>query len=151
MKLYEDKISQIIQDTCYKTGFLLIEYIVRHINKKMYIEVFIDNEKGITLEDCSTLSHKLKAEIDNEEEYANLDYKLEVSSPGTQRSLKYIEQYSKHINRKFEIQYNNNEEIIKYKGKLLQVSGDNLTFEIDKEIFVINIKDIKTAKVLISI
>ncbi|MBN1638083.1 MAG: hypothetical protein JW866_03895 [Ignavibacteriales bacterium] len=151
MSILKDKISSIIENTCSKSGFLLIDFVVQHINRKMYIEIYIDNEKGITLDDCSSLSRLLKSEIESDEDFVSLDYKLEVSSPGTKRSLKFIQQYPKHINRQFEVHYQNNDELIKFKGKLVKVNEDNLTFELAQENIVINIKEIKTAKVLISI
>ena len=76
-------------------------------------------------------------------------YRLDVSSPGTDRPLIYLKQYSKHIDREFEVSYTSAEKKKKLKGKLISMNGEQLTFFTDKEI-EINFNDIIKAKVLIS-
>lgn len=51
------------------------------------LQLFIDGEKGITLDDCSAVS-RLAGEVLEERDPIPHEYKLEVSSPGLFRQLK---------------------------------------------------------------
>jgi ribosome maturation factor RimP len=50
------------------------------------VRLFIDNEQGVTLEDCARVSHQVSGVLDVEDPIAS-DYSLEVSSPGADRKL----------------------------------------------------------------
>jgi len=79
----------------------------------------------------------------------NSAYRLDVSTPGVNRPLKYLEQYKKHINRKFEVRYKSGENKKSIAGKLVKIENDNLYFYSGREL-TIKFKDIIKAKVLVS-
>ena len=139
------KIEEIVQSL----GFLLIESNIRGDNHLKIIEVFIDGEKGVSSEDCANVSRVINEAI-QVEDLIERSYRLDVSSPGVDRPLKYISQYPKHINRKFEIIFKDGEEEKKLVAKLIRVEGDNLYFEEKKSEYKIGFGDIVKAKVLIS-
>jgi len=60
------------------------------------LRIYIDNEKGIDVEDCATVSRQVSAVLDVEDPLPG-EYVLEVSSPGIDRPLFYIEQYQQYI------------------------------------------------------
>ena len=80
----------------------------------------------------------------------NLKYRLDVSSPGTDKPLKFLSQFPKHINRKFEVSYTSNDETKKLSGKLIKVEGDTLVFLSNQNEISINFNNIKKAKVIVS-
>lgn len=139
------KIEEIVKSN----GFFLIDLIQRGDSHLKIIEIFIDGEKGITTVDCSMLSRQINEAIEIEN-LIDSSYRLDVSSPGVDRPLKFLEQYPKHINRKFEIIFNEGEASNKIIAKLLRIEGDQLYFGAGKSEYKININDIITAKVLIS-
>ena len=60
--------------------------------------VYIDHEKGITIDDCSDVSHQLSGVLDVEDPIKG-NYHLEVSSPGLDRPLfeeKHYDQFAGH-------------------------------------------------------
>lgn len=140
---------QIFEEIVTSNGYLLIDLNLRGDNRLKIIEVFIDNEKGITTDDCTLISRALNDKIEKDN-LINSNYRLDVSSPGIERPLKYLVQYQKHINRKFEITYKIENEKKKITGKLLSINDDNLYFEVKNEEIKINFNDIINAKVLIS-
>ena len=77
-------------------------------------------------------------------------YRLEVSSPGVDRPLKFLKQYPKHINRNFEIVYKSGETENKFTGKLISIERDELNFNSSGKDILIKFNQITTAKVLIS-
>lgn len=130
-------------------GYLLIDTVFRGDNHLRIIEVYIDNDKGITADDCTVVSRALNELIESQD-LIGTSYRLDVSSPGIERPLKYLVQYGKHVNRKFEVSYNSDGVEKKLTAKLIRIVSDDLFFA-DKEIEIkINYKDIIKAKVLIS-
>ncbi|OGU58813.1 MAG: hypothetical protein A2V66_01785 [Ignavibacteria bacterium RBG_13_36_8] len=143
------QIFEKFRDTVNPLGFILIDISYRGDDKNRIIEVFIDNDKGITSQDCATVSMRLSTLL-QEENLVESNYRLDVSSPGVDRPLKYLQQFPKHVNRKFEVRYLEGEEIIKFSGKLVNVEGDYLTFTDGKNERRINFNNIQKANVLIS-
>src|SRR5690554_5012944 len=64
-------------------GYELVDF--ESTPKGRLLRVFIDIERGITVDDCATVSNQLSRVLEVE----NVDYdRLEVSSPGLDRPLK---------------------------------------------------------------
>ena len=114
------------------------------------MEVFIDGEKDISARDCADVSREINSELENLPAAGN-DYRLDVSSPGVDKPLKFLKQYPKHINRNFEVSYKLSNDTKKLTGKLIKVENQDLTFltKDNKEI-IINFNNIKKAMVIIS-
>lgn len=148
MDAIKEKILKIVQNSISGTEFFLIETNIRGDQRKRIIEVFVDSAKNISADDLAELSRKINDVLSEDEEVGN--YRLDVSTPGVERPLKFIEQYPKNINRNFEIEYNFGDEIKKLKAKLVSVNGNELTFNDGKNEFLINHNQIIKAKVLIS-
>ncbi|MGE5435951.1 MAG: ribosome maturation factor RimP [Syntrophothermus sp.] len=149
MNTLNEKIRSIALNTAEKNGFFLIDLIVRGSEQNRVFEIYIDGEKNVSAEDCALVSREINTELS--EMLPNAKYRLDVSSPGVERPLIYLKQYHKHINRKFEVDYKLGEQVIKMKGKLLNVDGENLTFETDKkQEVIVNFNNITKAIVIIS-
>lgn len=128
---------------------LLIDLVFRGNEKNPIIEVYIDSADKITPDLCAKVSRKITELLDSSEILNN--YRLDVSSPGVDRPLKFIQQYPKNVGRNFEIQFLDENEMKQHKMKLSRVEGSDLYFESEKEVLKINFNQIKSAKVLISL
>ncbi|AFH48349.1 Hypothetical protein IALB_0637 [Ignavibacterium album JCM 16511] len=148
MEAIKEKILKIVQNSISGTEFFLIETNIRGDQRKRIIEVFVDSAKNISADDLAELSRSINEILSEDEEVGN--YRLDVSTPGVDRPLKFIEQFPKNINRNFELEYNFGDEIKKLKAKLISVNGSELTFSDGKNEFLINHNQIIKAKVLIS-
>lgn len=148
MDLIKEKILEIVKNSLSGSDFLLIDAIVRGDQRKRIIEVFVDSAKTISADDLAELSRKINDVLSENEEIGN--YRLDVSTPGVDRPLKFIDQYPKNINRNFELEYQFENEIRKIKARLVAVQGNELTFNDGKNDFLINYNQIIKAKVLIS-
>lgn len=140
---------QKIEELVSSLGFLLIEINLRGDNRQRIIEIYIDNEAGVSIEDCSRVSRKMN-EVIEEEKLIESNYRLDVSSPGTDRSLKFLLQYPKHLNRKFEVEYLDGETPKKFVGKLIRIENEDLYFQENKNELKISFNSITKAKVIIS-
>lgn len=138
-----------IEEIVTSQGFLPIEIVIRGDNHLRIIEIFIDSENAVTAEDCSLISKLLNDEIDKEN-LIDSNFRLDVSSPGVDRPLKFLIQYKKHINRKFEISYLEQNETKKITAKLIRIDENKLVFGDNKTEQVIDFSNITKAKVLIS-
>jgi ribosome maturation factor RimP len=144
----KQQINNRIEEIVKAHGFILVDLVLRGDNHLRIIEIFIDGEKGITALDCANISRDLN-EIIELEKLVESNYRLDVSSPGVERPLKFLIQYFKHLNRKFEIEYNEGE-VKKMTAKLVRIEGEDLFFALQDAEYKINFKSITNAKVLIS-
>ena len=143
VKNIKDTVASVVEGN----GFFLIDIILRGNENNRVIEIYIDGEKDISAEDCAKVSRELNSIIESQN-LIESNYRLDVSSPGIDRSLIFLKQYPKHINRKFDVSYIQNNETNKLTGKLLDVSGENLTFLSNNKQIIINFNNIKKAKVI---
>ena len=142
-----ENICEIAQQVAEQNNLFLIDLIVRGSESSRVLEVFIDGEINITADECALVSREISKRIDEKELLKS--YRLDVSSPGVDRPLIYLKQYPKHLNRLFEVEYNASGESSLFKGKLIFVEDEVLTFQSNKEI-KIKFPDIVKAKVLVS-
>ncbi|SRR5690554_5923087 len=156
MNLQDEKIKNIIREAVEKNGFFLIDLQFRGTTNNRIFEIYIDGEKNISAEDCALVSREINSQL---EESIDTSYRLDVSSPGVDRPLKYLKQFPKHINRKFEVSYTKQDpentdapgETKKITGKLISVDGEDLIFKLNNQSEIkINFNNIKKAKVIIS-
>ncbi len=150
MNLIEKNISQIAAETAEKLGFFVVDLIVRGTPNKRVIEIFIDGETNVSADDCAAVSREINSKIE-EQSLITSSYRLDVSSPGIDRPLKFLKQFPKNINRKFEVAYKEGDQKKKITAKLTAVEDEYLLFEENnKNIYRINFNNITKAKVIIS-
>lgn len=145
----KNKILSIISPVLESKGLLLIELIVRGDERKKIFELYVDSANNISADLLAQLSYEVNNLL-SDEKLALGNYRLDVSSPGVDRPLKYLEQYPKHINRLFEISYQSENETKKIKAKLISVLKDDLVFNDGKNEITLKFNQIIKAKVLIS-
>jgi len=150
MQLLEKKIVNITKEIIDRNGLLLIDFLFRGFSNSTVIEIYIDGEKSVSVEDCAKISREINERIEAEN-LIESSYRLEVSSPGADRPLIFLQQFTKHINRNFDLQLTDEGETSKkVTGKLLSIDGENLLFLIQKEEVIVPFNTIKKAKVIIS-
>lgn len=147
MKQNFENIREIAQQVAERNNLFLIDLNIRGSETNRVIEVFIDSINNISAEECALVSREITKQIDENDLLKS--YRLDVSSPGVDRPLIYLKQFPKHISRMFEVEFNVNDSSSKFKGKLISVEDEVLTFQTSKEI-KIKFKDIIKAKVLVS-
>jgi len=152
-----ENIREIAKQIAEQNNLFLIDLIVRGTESSRVIEVYIDGEINISADECALVSREISKQIDEKELLKS--YRLDVSSPGVDRPLIYLKQYSKHLNRLFEVEFstkggsasggNASGSSSIFKGKLISIEDEVLTFQSNKEI-KIKFPDIIKAKVLVS-
>jgi ribosome maturation factor RimP len=149
MDKIKENIVEISNKIAEKLGYFVIEVILRGDSRKRIVEIFVDAQQNVSADDLAEMSREINSIIE-EESIIKESYRLEVSSPGVDRPLKFLQQYPKHINRNFEVVYKSGEEEKKFTGKLKSVERDELIFVSAGKDILIKFNSITTAKVIIS-
>lgn len=149
MDIIKENIVRISNEIAEKLNFFVIDINFRGDNRKKIIEVYVDAEKNIDADNLAEISREINSVIE-EQDLIQQAYRLDVSTPGVDRPLKFLKQFPKHINRNFEVTYKTGDETKTITGKLLSVEREELMFLSDKKEILIEFKNITTAKVIIS-
>ena len=136
-----------IVETHLTKGQVLLD--AREDSRGNYLRIVIDSEYGITLNDTTRLTKVLRDSNEIDSAYPS-GYRLEVSTPGINNSLKFPFQYQKNINRNLAVSYMENEVRVKVKGKLVKISGNKIELKCSDKRIIIYYEQIIDAKVLVS-
>lgn len=142
----EGRIRALAEEKLAETDSYLVEV---RVNPRNQIKVFIDNQDGVSINQCVQVSRHIEGNLDREVE----DFELEVSSAGLDQPFKVVQQYLKYVSKNVSVV---TKEGVKLTGKLLM--ADDEGFEIEEkpkkkeEPKKVNFKydDVKETKVVIS-
>lgn len=115
----EQKIKDLVQQHITEKGHFLVEAKVSSFNK---INVLIDNNKGISVNDCVELSRFIESKLNRDEE----DFELEVSSPGLDQPFKVLNQYQKYLGKRVETVTKEGQ---KLTGELVSVTENGIELQ----------------------
>ena len=119
-------------------------YIVDiQISSNQTIKIFVDNYKGITIDECQKIHKHLISEFGQELD----DYTIEVSSPGLTKNLKVWQQYNKAIGNEINLRTITDEE---YIGKIIEATETIVKIKTTKEEKEFSYKEIKKAKLILN-
>lgn len=121
----EERISELLDTKFQEQAFQDCFLVELHLHGGNKLEVFIDCDKGVTLEKCQQLSRFLEAHIE-ENQWLGEKYTLDVSSPGLSRPLKLWRQYRKNIGRNVAVTLRNGEV---HNGTLKEVHQGHILLE----------------------
>lgn len=102
MKSVTALVEEILLPFLEKEGLELYDLAFVKEGPNRYLRVFIDGEKGISLEDCEKVSNYLNESLDQRDPIKE-QYYLEVSSPGIERLLKKESHYKKYIGERIKL------------------------------------------------
>lgn len=133
MAKIENKVEDLIKEKIEAKGYELydVEYVKE--GKDHFLRVYIDKEKGISLEDCEKVSNDINQPLDEANIIAD-QYFLEVSSPGVERILRKDKHLRSNIGKEVEIKlFKKDENGNKmYEGKLKEFNEETIEIEIPK-------------------
>ena len=144
----EEKTEKLLESKISELGYELydVEYVKEGQN--YYLRVYIDNEKGINLEDCEKVSNGINDILD-EANYIKEQYFLEVSSPGIERVLRKDRHLEKYIGEEIEIKlFKPINKQKQYIGILDSFDSENIKININEDILEISRKDISQIKTI---
>ena len=120
-----------------------IELLGSSLNPKL--RIFIDNENGVTVEDCEKVSKHISKVIEADNTYS-INSTLEVSSPGVERKFFNEDQYVNYLGYTIKIRYRDTENQFRsVKGVLSSISKKGLSIKIKEEECFIRFQEIEKA------
>lgn len=116
----------------------------RHSTLRLYIE----HPDGIGLEECEKVSRQVSSVMDVEDPIAG-EYTLEVSSPGMDRLLYTLEQFTRYAGEQVAIKLRSAfEGRRKFSGLLRGVEGDDVLVVVDEHEYMLPIEMIEKANII---
>lgn len=139
-----ERVYSLIKETVENEGVILWDVRFLKEGASWYLRVFIDKEEGISIDDCSRVSHAIDPVID-EADPIDKSYYLEVCSPGLERELIRPEHFERFIGERVKIKFYKAVDSKKEFIGILKQSGDLVVLEVDGEEMSFGFKDISKA------
>lgn len=131
------ELGNLLEPAINALGFRLwgIEYIPQ--GRHSLLRVYLDKEGGIDIEDCAIASRQISSILDVEDPISG-EYTLEVSSPGLDRTLFTLEQFTEYLGWHVTLKLTENfENKRKFTGQLKAVVDDEIVIIIGDEEYTI--------------
>ena len=113
----------------------LVDVSIRSERGGKLLQVFVDTDKGITIESCTQISRELANSLERDGIIQGA-YRLEVSSPGIDKPLRMLRQYEKNVGRRFKVIHQAPDSQLMLVGTLGAVEEERLTFQTDDGVTV---------------
>lgn len=114
-------------------GFEFIELQLQQHKGRWLVRLFVDNNGGISLEDCRSLSFEIGQLLDAEN-LIPASYVLEVSSPGLDRPLRNLRDFRRQCQRMVTvILHSPYLDETRYTGRVAGVTESHLFLYVDTE------------------
>lgn len=118
------KLDTLIAEACKAVGVTLVEQDMFRAGKRKTLRLYIDKPEGVTIDDCSSVSRHLSDALDLDPEIIEGAYTLEVSSPGLDRPLKSVADFTRNIGRFLRVSRSTGKPVT---GKLKAADEESLT------------------------
>jgi ribosome maturation factor RimP len=129
------EVQGVIEPILQSQGLELVDLEYQRESQAWVLRIYLDREGGVTLEDCTGVSHEVGAVLEVKDLIPN-PYTLEVSSPGLTRPLKKPEDFNKFRNQLVKIKlYEPLEGRKNFTGTLLGLEEDRVRVEVDQQVF----------------
>lgn len=144
----ESKVEKLITPKVENLGYKLydVEYVKE--GKDYYLRIYIDSEKGISLDDCEKVSNEI-TDILDEEDYIKEQYFLEVSSTGIEKVLKKDKHLQDNIGVEVQVKlFKPINKTKQYQGNLKDFNENEIILETNEECISLERKNISQIKTI---
>ena len=123
----QEKLNSLIAEACKSASVPLVEADMFRAGKRKTLRIFIDKPEGVSIDDCTNVSHFLSDALDLDPELIEGAYTLEVSSPGLDRPLKSLADFNRNKGRLLRVNRSTGKTVT---GELLDADEDNLKLKL---------------------
>jgi ribosome maturation factor RimP len=150
VKLDSDGLEVLFAPIVQGLGFELWGVQLRSSDNHAHLKIFIDHDDGISVDNCSNVSHQLSGILDVEDPIS-VGYTLEVSSPGLDRPLMRREHFQKYIGEEIKVRLGwAVNERRNFLGTLTKLDEDSITMMVDAELVEFPLNAVKRANLIYS-
>jgi ribosome maturation factor RimP len=122
------KIKELAKSHLFDEAHFIVDVVISK-HKPYKVSVFIDGDKGVTIDDCSNLSRALSEDLDNVDLIKD-NFTLEVGTPGLDQPLKLKRQYVKNIGRSLRLMRTDKSSV---QGRMTEVTEDGIVLEAENK------------------
>ena len=140
-----DRVRAISEPIVSDEGMELVDVEYRRESRGWVLRLYLDKEGGVTLDDCTRISQEVGRSLDVED-FIQIPYTLEVSSPGLSRPLKTEKDFMKYRQSLIKVKtLDPIQNRRQFKGRLLRVSANQVEMEVEGGIFQIPLSNVAKA------
>ena len=143
-----EKVASLIEPVLVKLGYELVDVEFVKEGAYFYLRIYIDKEGGVTVDDCSDVSHILD-EIIDKNGIDSHDF-FEVSSPGVERPLKNDKDFDRYKGSYVCVSlFVARDGKKKFEGKLIGKEQDDIIIECEGEVLKFDKKEVSMVKTIL--
>ena len=139
-----EKVFELIRTTVEAEGVSLWDVRFLKEGASWYLRVFIDKSEGVSIDDCTNVSHAIDPIID-EADPIDVPYYLEVCSPGIERELTRPQHFEQMLGERVKIRLYKAVDGKKEFIGVLKSAGEKIVIESEGLEFEFGFKDISKA------
>jgi ribosome maturation factor RimP len=152
MRVDTEKLNQIVEPVVAGGGYELVDLEWKREASGWVLRVFIDGPGGVTIDDCTRVSHTLSATLDVSDQIPGA-YNLEVSSPGLDRPLKKETDFRRALGQKAKIRTKHPVGSFEkgrrnFSGRLLAVENGTVKIDVGDQVCEVPIAEVEKAHVV---
>lgn len=139
-----EKVYELIKTAVEEQGVSLWDVRFLKEGASWYLRVFIDKPEGVSIDDCTNVSHAIDPIID-EADPIDVSYYLEVCSPGIERELTRHYHFESSVGKTVRIKLYKATDGKKELTGVLKSADDDIVIESDGREYVFALKEISKA------
>ncbi len=114
--MLKEKVEKLAEKAFEENNSLFL--ISLDVNSANHIKIVLDGDKGVSVNDCITVSRAIEHNLDREED----DFSLEVTSAGVSEPLTLPRQFRKNLGRRLKVRTEND----KFEGELIAADDNEI-------------------------
>ena len=135
MSKIEEKVEELVTKPINELGYRVYDVMYVKEGKDNYLRIFIDNDTGISLDDCEKVNNAITDMLDAAD-YIKDQYFLEISSSGVERHIRKDSQLQEHIGKDIDVK------LFKPLNKQKELEGNLKQFDEKTNTLIINEEEI---------
>ncbi|PIZ03813.1 MAG: ribosome maturation factor RimP [Gammaproteobacteria bacterium CG_4_10_14_0_8_um_filter_38_16] len=149
--MQENRIQALIEPVIQRLGFELWACQLHQQGQYSLLRIYIDSADGagVTLDDCTTVSHEVSAILDVEDVIKS-HYNLEVSSPGMDRILLTLSHFERYLDSdvkvKLRVAHLGKKQFV---GRIIKVADDKVFFGVEQNTIGVTLGEIQKANLIV--
>lgn len=143
-----ERINELVDGVLAGNDLYRVETRIKGSAGQPMVDVFIDGDKGVTVEECASVSRRLYAAIEVDDLF-DKSFRLDVSSPGLGKPLRLPRQYQRHLGRNLQVVLKGRESEDRgaLSGKLVAAEPAGITLATGEDKLTLRFEEIERAVV----
>ena len=147
MAAAREEIIKIAQSVMDAFQFELVDLTVS-VGRRPVIRIYIHGDDGVTINDCAQVSRSVEFELDNADIFGRR-YSLEVSSPGLDRPLKTMRDFTRNIGNEVKLLFCDGSGVNSEQcGKIIYCDDNIVTIKTEEHESTIKMEKIVQGKLI---